>query len=698
MTRPDWGRLAATAALTVAAGVAINQVLDGDGIKWVWLLFAVAVAMVGGYLTWPQNLRAEQSNAQARPADQAETLKALAAAVQVVWEPELRRRRLHHPHPLPTAWNTLGPPLSDHWANIRSDGREESLDLDGVVDRDHPDALHRIVRDTRLRGRIVVLGEPGSGKTALMLRAVVRLIDERAATDRVPVLLRLSTWDPDQQSLDQWIAARLEVDYGQRARIPRRLLLPLLDGLDEMPTARRPRALAAISNTFDPDAPLLLTSRTREFCEALGVARPRPLAAAAIVELTPLPAALVRRYLQHTGHHGVAWHQLFRRDAENGGHLAAALDQPLWVDLAREAYNRPSQAGDELAELLTLPNREAVHARLLDRLVPALYVDPSSNPSDGDRWHRTHAERWLRFLAADMCARRTQDIAWWELATAVPRFVRACYLLTVGIAGGLAVGLVLGLATNSLTAVVLGLCVGLVGGILSWRRTVPQPSRHRLRWRRTHRRLPVRVLAGLAEALPAGIAGGLAIGLAAGIAGGFHIGAMAGLVYGLMATAGIGLVGEFTTLSREDDAERPVVLAPADLLRSDRRRHLSMGMVGGLLGALVLGVPLGIWVEPTVGLTAGLAYAVAGPLVSALGRSGWGWLQMARLWWSGRQELPWRLMAFLADAHRRGVLQQAGAVYQFRHALLRDRLASTEPTSEASADQEHYRPAPAEPA
>jgi hypothetical protein len=32
-------------------------------------------------------------------------------------------------------------------------------------------------------------------------------------------------------------------------------------------------------------------------------------------------------------------------------------------------------------------------------------------------------------------------------------------------------------------------------------------------------------------------------------------------------------------------------------------------------------------------------------------------------------------MRFLADAHRRAVLRQVGAVYQFRHARLQDNLA-----------------------
>jgi hypothetical protein len=37
--------------------------------------------------------------------------------------------------------------------------------------------------------------------------------------------------------------------------------------------------------------------------------------------------------------------------------------------------------------------------------------------------------------------------------------------------------------------------------------------------------------------------------------------------------------------------------------------------------------------------------------------------------------LPWRLTAFMEDAHRHGLLRQAGAAYQFRHLRLQQRLA-----------------------
>jgi hypothetical protein len=39
------------------------------------------------------------------------------------------------------------------------------------------------------------------------------------------------------------------------------------------------------------------------------------------------------------------------------------------------------------------------------------------------------------------------------------------------------------------------------------------------------------------------------------------------------------------------------------------------------------------------------------------------------------RRLPWRIMDFLDDAHRLGLLRTIGPVYQFRHADLHDHLA-----------------------
>ncbi|URN11534.1 NACHT domain-containing protein [Streptomyces radiopugnans] len=92
-------------------------------------------------------------------------------------------------------------------------------------------------RDLRPR-RLVVTGAPGAGKTVLALQLMLRLLSRRTPDDPVPVLLSLASWDPDDD-LGEWIARRLRDTYrlpaaSARELVRARLVLPVLDGLDEM--------------------------------------------------------------------------------------------------------------------------------------------------------------------------------------------------------------------------------------------------------------------------------------------------------------------------------------------------------------------------------------------------------------------------------------------------------------------------------
>ncbi|MFI7446672.1 hypothetical protein ACIBQX_04155 [Nonomuraea sp. NPDC049714] len=49
-----------------------------------------------------------------------------------------------------------------------------------------------------------------------------------------------------------------------------------------------------------------------------------------------------------------------------------------------------------------------------------------------------------------------------------------------------------------------------------------------------------------------------------------------------------------------------------------------------------------------------------------------------------QRRLPWRVMDFLDDAHRLGLLRAVGPIYQFRHAALHDHLAAANATEETS--------------
>lgn len=62
----------------------------------------------------------------------------------------------------------------------------------------------------------------------------------------------------------------------------------------------------------------------------------------------------------------------------------------------------------------------------------------------------------------------------------------------------------------------------------------------------------------------------------------------------------------------------------------------------------------------------------------------WGPWLIARCWLALRGRLPWKLMAFLNDAHTRGVFRKSGGFYQFRHARLQQYLTALGPSQGAS--------------
>jgi uncharacterized membrane protein len=140
---------------------------------------------------------------------------------------------------------------------------------------------------------------------------------------------------------------------------------------------------------------------------------------------------------------------------------------------------------------------------------------------------------------------------------------------------------------------------------------------------------------------------------------------------GLMAALLIGLVMELLVLvfvlirfaASANVAQRAI--SPTDSQRGDRRFTILASTVLGLVFWPFLGLSRGLG----VGLVLGLL------LAQKLTNTGWPPFVLASLWLWARRRLPLRLMGFLDDAYRLGLLRIVGPVYQFRHAALQDHLA-----------------------
>ena len=85
-----------------------------------------------------------------------------------------------------------------------------------------------------------------------------------------------------------------------------------------------------------------------------------------------------------------------------------------------------------------------------------------------------------------------------------------------------------------------------------------------------------------------------------------------------------------------------------------------------------------LWAGGVFAVADGVLSAVGVLIVLLLGSTSGAWARYldARLRLAMRGRLPWRTISFLNDAHRRGVLRQTGAVYQFRHIRLQEQLAA----------------------
>ncbi|GAA2219758.1 hypothetical protein GCM10009850_121310 [Nonomuraea monospora] len=705
--------LAGPAIAVIVASIVLAWSSSGglEAASWVAAVIGAA-AVVAAIVGW----------ARRGPALTVSTPEQVEAAQQLLadrvlrqWEEEAKVRGLFTPAPLAVRWRLSEPGLMDHARHITSD---ERLHFKGAADQ--VGEMVAALRGLRRR-RLVVLGEAGTGKTTLALLLLRRLLLDREPGEPVPVLLTLSGWERSGDQFSSWLARRLARDYPElRAEefgptavkdlVERGRVLPVLDGLDELLVHERNLMVRALNTTLTDRDGFVLTCRSAEFRETVEEQGAHVLSAAAVIESEELVAGEVVGYLASClpPDPGGSWPELLRRLGDPDDVLYGSIDTALTVWLIRVGYVDP---GADPARLLELPDAESVRLHLLDHAVPAMVAaDSALGPLRSRRaWPVRRVRRWLTLLAEFLTLWETRNLAWWELHRLAPRGKVTAGL---GLAAGLLAAVSAGAGwwasggdpgSSAAVGAGLGLLVGAVSGV-TLSREMAAVSLDDAGDILEYEDFDEFEVGELRSGLLTGATRAFAAWAALSVLGGG----------GLWASGLLGVwLGGASPLSLADAAafasafSLPMLLAvplamafllwlhrvsvllrPAASYRGQGLLTLALAglfaaacAITGWLGALFFRSELdGALHAAAGGAVGGIAVTVMAAAVFAFANVAWPAFTVACVLLALSRRLPLRLMAFLRDMHRAGMLRQTGRLYQFRHAALEDRLTAPTPS------------------
>ncbi|GAB4211739.1 MAG: hypothetical protein OHK0022_46630 [Roseiflexaceae bacterium] len=546
------------------------------------------------------------------------------------------------------------------------------------------------------QGQLLVLGAPGAGKTTLIVELAQALTARAQAGGqaRIPVVLNIAAWRSGQ-SLRDWLQRALRDVLGASRRFAAQLadgddLLLLLDGLDEVAADHRVACVAAITAYLgerDLAPPLVVGCRSREYAD-LGTQLP----IAGAVELEPLELPAIERALE-----GVPAAAGVLAALQTDELLRELATTPLMVNVLLLAHG-----GQEvpMAEVQTLEERR--RALWWAYVRRALVQRPPKGPA--------MVLRYLRWLAQVLRGQSETNFLIDDLQPSIVplRPSHRRYWWRGGLGGGIA-GVLLG-ALLGWTAVAVAnvnlwtvdgrlsplgglLVVGIwgclwgsiVGGLIGLvydivNKTVQKPLQRmeRVSWSWVYARAFV-LSAHPNQTFSVPF---VALGLVGGVLGWLFTWSISGVIVGtvfctiLVLCLGLYLGGYQT----EDVLVRMTPMHSLNI--SPRVIFITMSPLCIFFGLCfgLFGVSLGV--EPIVAIVGGLAVFLGFTLFWAFRNYIHHYALRTILWRAGL--FPFRAVTFLEAMTERLLLERDGALYRFRHLLLRDFIAGL---SDAEIDE-----------
>lgn len=513
--------------------------------------------------------------------------------------------------------------------------------------------------------QLLILGEPGGGKTTLLLELSRDLLEQAEQDESVPIpiIFNLASWATKRQPLGDWMVEELERSYQVSKTVGQPWIeadeiQPLLDGLDEVAEAQRAACVEAI-NTYREQHGLLPTvvcSRKDDYFN-----QPRRLRLQGAVVVEPLSQPQIDALLSSVGASVAGLRQALATEPS----LQALAPIPLMLNLMILAYQ-----GLPAAEIMQPSSLSTRQQRVL-----ADYVQRRlRRRGAGARYTAEQTLGWLGWLAGQMSQRNGKEFQlsmlhpfWLSRRQMVP------YRWSFGLFSGLITGLACGLAAGLNLGLVFGLVFGLAFGLAFFGLICIAPP-------------PGQDASGCESQLPWGgvywLTYTLSFGLLLGQTAGPHFGLIGGLIAGVSgALVGgftsfwCGLFGSLLGLMADNPEDMGIEWGKIrELVALSFFTTLGGWLLFGLITGIVAGLAGGLAAGLSSGLLTGLFYGLILGLVC-------GGLVVLRHYvlrfflWRARC-VPWRYPRFLDYAVECMLLRKVGDSYIFIHQLLQDYFAA----------------------
>ncbi|AOY82996.1 NACHT domain-containing protein [Moorena producens JHB] len=484
------------------------------------------------------------------PQQEEHNRKALLAKVKNYWIKGVLEKSLYHQV------------LIELGLEERPDAIPHPLSEISEIDEDSPQPLREGTKVIEIFDKIgtgatlLILGEPGSGKTTTLLKLAQDLIAraEQDTNQLIPVVFNLSYWTNKRDMIPDWLLEKvgnksylpkeiretlvkkrrllpfadwLVEELGNKYDVPNKIgktlvkkqrLLPLLDGLDEVKVEYRDDCIATL-NKFKQDygAELVVCSRIKDY-EALS----NRLNFQQAVYIRLLTSKQVGHYLDSFGDYFTGLRTLIKKDKE----WKKLAQSPLMLNIMTLAYQ-----GVAVEDLPRIDVVEERRKQLFDAYIKKMFKRRKTN----QRYKKAQVKHWLIWMAQRM-VEESQTVfliekmqPYWLVNIKQKRIYRLMGGLMAALMFGLMAALMFGLMAALMFGLMFGLIFRLEDSEIETKITLNQGIRKSL-----CNAITVSLKVWLMVVLTGGLMGGLMGGLTGGLTGGLMVGLIEGLFLGLM--------------------------------------------------------------------------------------------------------------------------------------------------------------------